>query len=138
MREYLDSFYAPQGGVEFEYLHDQDYVLVECDDCETVFQREIPGDALMKRLYGQWIDPGKSFALYERTRGVPYFSALSAEILGLIGFFDRPPMDLTFLDYSMGWGHWCRIAQSFGCTVHGMEFSQARIDYRQGNGSHRC
>ncbi len=134
MREYLISFYSPQGGVEFEYLQDQDYVLVECADCGLVYQREIPNDFLMRKLYEEWIDPKKCFDLYERTRGIRYFRHLSSEIVRIVSIFDRPPMNLKFLDFSMGWGHWCRIAQSFGCTVHGTEFSQARIDYAKSKG----
>lgn len=134
MREYLISFYSPQGGVEFEYLQDQDYVLVECAECGLVYQREIPNEFLMRKLYEEWIDPQKCFDLYERTRGIRYFDNLSSEIVRIVRLFDRPPMDLKFLDFSMGWGHWCRVAMSFGCTVHGTEFSQARIDYAKSKG----
>jgi hypothetical protein len=134
LREYLASFYSQQGGVEFEYLRHQDYVLLECVDCGLIYQHEIPNDFLMRKLYEEWIDPQKCFELFERSRGIEYFAKLSSEIVGIAARFDRPPMELRFLDYSMGWGHWCRIAQSFGCTVHGTEFSQARIDYARSRG----
>jgi 2-polyprenyl-3-methyl-5-hydroxy-6-metoxy-1,4-benzoquinol methylase len=134
IREYLISFYSPQGKVEFEYLQDQDYVLVECAHCGLVYQREIPNDFLMRKLYEEWIDPKKCFDLYERTRGIRYFKNLGSEIVRIVSIFDQPPMSLKFLDFSMGWGHWCRVAMSFGCTVHGTEFSQARIDYAKSKG----
>lgn len=134
IREYLISFYSPQGKVEFEYLRDQDYVLVECADCGLVYQREIPNDFLMRKLYEEWIDPQKCFDLYERTRGILYFGNLSSEIVRIVSLLGKPPMDLDFLDFSMGWGHWCRVAMSFGCNVHGTEFSQARIDYAKSKG----
>ncbi|MEI7903484.1 MAG: hypothetical protein WCK89_24865, partial [bacterium] len=148
MREYLISFYSPQGGVEFGYLENQDYVLIECDQCGLIYQSEIPNDFLMHKLYEEWIDPRKCFDMHERHRDIQYFDRLSKEIVRIVSMFDRPPMDLEFLDYSMGWGHWCRVAQSFGCLVHGTEFSQSRIEYARSKGvpvidydeigSHRC
>lgn len=134
IREYLISFYSSQGGVEFEYLQEQDYILVECANCGLTYQSEIPNDFLMKKLYEEWIDPQKSFDLNERSRGIEYFDRLSSEIVQIVRYLGRPPMELKMLDYSMGWGHWCRIARSFGCAVHGTEFSRPRIDYAAGMG----
>jgi SAM-dependent methyltransferase len=134
MREYLVSFYSQQGGVEFEYLEDQDYILMECGNCGLIYQRDIPNDYLMQKLYEEWIDPQKCFDLYERSRGIQYFDQISSEIVKIVKILGRPPMDLKFLDYGMGWGHWCRIAQSFGCTAHGTEISRAQIDYARSSG----
>lgn len=134
IRDYLVSFYSRQGGVEFEYLQKQDYVLLECTKCGLIYQSEIPNDFLMRKLYEEWIDPQKSFDINWRKRPIDYFSVLSSEIIRIIRLLDRPPMDLKFLDFSMGWGYWCRIAQSFGCTVHGTEYSQPRIDYARSQG----
>ena len=106
MRDYLISFYSPQGGVEFDYLENQDYVLIECDQCDLIYQSEIPNDFLMHKLYEQWIDPRKCFDLHERHRGIQYFARLSSEIVTVVSMFDRAPIDLKFLDYSIGWGHW--------------------------------
>jgi transcription elongation factor Elf1 len=54
--DYLLSFYGAQGGVELEYLDEQDYALAECLDCGLVYQQEIPGEFLMHKLYEEWID----------------------------------------------------------------------------------
>jgi SAM-dependent methyltransferase len=125
---------CPSRGVEFEYLRDQEYILCECADCELIYQQEIPNNFLLHKIYEEWIDPKKCFELYERPRRIQYFSYLSSEIIGLISLFDRPPMELKFLDFSMGWGHWSRIAQSFGCTVYSTEFSPSKIDYARHKG----
>ncbi|HOW26147.1 MAG TPA: class I SAM-dependent methyltransferase [Bacteroidales bacterium] len=134
LHEYLINFYKFQGGIEFKYLQDQDYILFECSVCGLIYQKEIPNDFLMHKLYNIWIDPQKCFDLYEKSRGIEYFAYLSSEIVDIIKHFDQPPTDLKFLDFSMGWGHWCQIAQSFGCTVHGTEYSQSRIDYARSKG----
>lgn len=136
LREYLVSFYSPQGGVELKYLSMQDYVLIDCDNCGLIYQKEIPGDFLMHKLYEEWINSKKVFDLIERTRGIDYFSRLGSEIVRIVKLLGRPPMELQLLDFSMGWGHWCRIARSFGCSVHGTEFSKARINYAKSTGVH--
>lgn len=134
LRDYLDSFYSPQGKAEFEYLVEQDYILVECRKCGLIYQKEIPNDFLMEKLYEVWIDSVKTFGLFEKNRGIDYFSHLCSEIIRVVTYFDVPPSQLDFLDFSMGWGNWCRVAQSFGCKVQGTEFSPARIEYAKKTG----
>lgn len=136
LRDYLLSFYSPQGKVEFEYLKEQNYYLIQCINCGLIYQREIPCQFLMHKLYEEWIDPQKVFDLVEKKRSIGYFSRLSAEIMSIIRMFDSPTMQLKFLDFSMGWGHWCKMAQAFRCEVHGTEFSSARIAYAKQQGVH--
>ena len=47
--QYLIDFYSPQGGVEFEYLLDAEYVLCDCESCSLIFQKNIPNDTVMER-----------------------------------------------------------------------------------------
>lgn len=134
LREYLVSFYSSQGGVEFEYLRNQDYILIECENCELIYQKEIPDDLLMGKLYEEWIDPTKALEIFEKNKTIEYFSDISSEIIKIVSYFDLPPNDLHFLDFSMGWGNWCRMAQAFGCRVHGTEFSAARVEHAKRTG----
>lgn len=130
----LDEFYSPQGCIEFEYLERQEYFVCECNQCGLLYQREIPDDFLMKKLYDKWIDPEKILNGIEKNRSIGYFASISDEIIRIMRYFNVPPRELSFLDYSMGWGHWCRVAQSFGCGVHGTEFSSARLEYAKRTG----
>lgn len=134
LRNYLLSFYSPQGGVELEYLDEQDYVLGECVDCGLVYQSEIPDEWLMGKLYEEWIDPKVVFESVEKCRPIGYFSGLSKEIMGIVRYFGRLPSELRLLDFGMGWGHWCRMAQALGCTVYGTELSADRIEYARETG----
>lgn len=129
VRNYLDTFYSPQGGVEHKYLENQDFVVCECPECGLVYQREIPNDLVMHKLYDEWIDSVKVFEDVEKKRSVEYFLAMASEVTNIIRYFKALPSQLHFLDYSMGWGHWCRIAQSLGCNVHGTEFSTTRLEH---------
>lgn len=132
--EYLKTFYKNQGNVEFDYLIDQEYILVECQNCGLIYQKEIPNNSLMCKIYEEWIDPQKAFELFELNRNISYFSSLGSEIVQIVRFLNKLPNQLCFLDYSMGWGHWCRIARAYGCCVHGTEYSQSRINYAKKTG----
>jgi len=134
IREYLESFYASQGAVEFEYLEGSHYVLDECLECGLVYQREIPGDELMFKLYERWIDPQRVYELHETQRTVDYYVYYAHEVENLIRYFGGAPADLTWLDFGMGWGNWCRIAAAFGCRVAGVELSPARIRHAAASG----
>jgi SAM-dependent methyltransferase len=125
--DYLTAFYAPQGGIDLAAFEGGEYVLMECGGCGLVFQRNVLSDALMCRLYEEWIDPVRSLAIYEAETGVGHVLAQVRQIADLIHFIGRHPAQIKVLDYGMGWGHWCRIAGTFGLDVHGHELSQAKV-----------
>ncbi|TAM44790.1 MAG: class I SAM-dependent methyltransferase [Acidobacteria bacterium] len=128
IRDYLASFYSAQGGVEFDLLEGADYALAECHACGLIFQREIPGPGLSLKLYEEWIDPEKSFEIYEAPRRLSYFLTLTDEIANLLQHFDRAPGDLRVLDVGMGWGFWCRAAIGLGCEAYGVDISPSRVE----------
>src|SRR3990167_9290080 len=91
LSDYLEVFYAPQGGIEIAKLEGGEYVLLECTGCGLVFQRNVLSDALMHRLYEKWIDPVRSLAIYEAETGVSHVLAQVRQIASLIGFLERQP-----------------------------------------------
>ena len=127
--DYLRDFYAPQGGVEFDYLKGADLILDECLDCGLIYQRLVPNQQLAKLLYEKWIDPSKAFQLYHLNKGIDYYAELAAEIAMVIRFFGRNPNELTCLDFGMGWGDWCKMAQAHGCEAQGVELCRDQIEY---------
>jgi len=135
--DYLTDFYSPQGMVEPNYLAGASYVLCECEKCSAIFQKSIPGGALMERLYEHWIDPEKVFALVQNESDLHYYAAYAQEIMQIISYIGKMPSSLTFLDYGMGWGRWAAMAQAFGCNSYGTELSSARIEFASSNGV-RC
>jgi SAM-dependent methyltransferase len=88
----------------------------------------------MSEVYEKWIDAETVFKKTESQRALGYFTYLSSELIRVCRLFARPPMSLTFLDYSMGWGHWCRAAHGLGCTAHGTEYSPSRVAYAKAHG----
>jgi 2-polyprenyl-3-methyl-5-hydroxy-6-metoxy-1,4-benzoquinol methylase len=134
IKGYLIDFYSPQGGVEFEYLKDAEYILCECDNCRMIFQKDIPNNKLMKRLYEHWIDPDKVLNQHPLEDDLAYYSAHAQEIMQLIAHFKQHPSSLSFLDFGMGWGQWALMAKAFGCNSYGIELSKQRIEHAQLNG----
>ena len=133
IKNYLDNFYDHQGGVEHDYLKNTNYCLNTCLECELVYQKYIPNDFLMNKLYEEWINPKIVFEEQERYP-LWYYENYSKQIINLISFFDRQPNELKFFDFGMGWGKWCLMAKAYGCQVYGLELSKARIDYAINNG----
>jgi len=124
--DYLEAFYAPQGGIDLSSLEGGQYVLMECGQCSLIYQRDILSDRLMHRLYEEWIDPIRSLTIYEAETGVKHVLAQIRQIADLIHFTGRLPKQIQALDYGMGWGHWCRLAAAMGLDVRGHELSLAK------------
>ena len=125
---YLDAFYSPQGGVEFEFLQGAQWILDECQECGLIYQEQILCDAGMERLYGKWIDRGRSHELYERSHKPRTFVWNARLIAEVIEQLRRPASQLKFLDFGMGWGNWCLLAKGFGCQAFGAELAQELIE----------
>lgn len=134
LKDYLTNYYSWQGGVEFEYLEGAHYVLCKCSDCGLIFQKDIPNDFLMERLYEHWIDPNKIFLHHKNTDSLEYFSHYAQEIMQIISYFNTLPSALDFFDFGMGWGKWALMANAFGCNTSGTELSYERIKYAELNG----
>jgi SAM-dependent methyltransferase len=127
IRDYLAWYYKGVGpGVELEYLKGARYILDECQACGLIYQKEIPGSELLQRLYERWLDPETVRQAERLERGPGYFVGIATEISRVLKFLGRPTSEIAFLDFGMGWGHWCLLARGFGCSAFGAELSDVR------------
>ncbi len=129
IKEYLESFYSSQGGIEFNYLQGGEFILEECGDCGLIFQRQVLNDLLMHKLYEEWIDPEIDLASFRSLNSGIYASNILSEIKMLIDYFRQTPGNLSFFDFGMGWGKWTEIASLLGCNSYGLELSQKKSEY---------
>jgi SAM-dependent methyltransferase len=129
LHAFLKAFYQAQGCYEDELLYNAFFVLMACQKCSLVYQRDIPNLELMNRLYRVWIDPVKSFDLYDRRKSLGYYETLFGGIREICRFLGKDPVDTRVLDYSMGWGHWARLAAGMGLDVFGTEFTEEKRTY---------
>jgi len=134
VKEYLDGFYSVQGMVEHEYLKGAQYVLCECNSCGLIFQRDIPNDQLMDRLYEHWLDPKKVFELNKKEEDLGYYARYAQEVMQIFSFLNKEPASVKILDFGMGWAKWAMMVKAFGGDAYGMELSKERIEYAKANG----
>jgi SAM-dependent methyltransferase len=129
IKKYLEEFYNSQGFIELEYLEEADYELMECQDCTLVYQRYIPNDFLMTKLYNEWISPEVIQSEIEKKHSLKFYFFLSKQIYKICKTMNKNPSDLRVLDFGMGWGSWCKMASAFGIEAFGVEISEDRIQY---------
>jgi len=98
-----------------------------------VYQEYIPNDALMFKLYEEWID-ADIVCKEQEEYPLWYHEGYAKQMINLVSFFNKRPIDLHVLDFGMGWGKWCLMANAFGCNAYGMELSEARIAYAEQRG----
>ena len=135
--QYLIDFYSSQGGVEFEYLSDAEYVLCDCESCSLIFQKNIPNDTVMERLYEHWIDPMIAFENRNRrfTTNPEIHTNYAKEIMIIGSCFNTSPSETRFLDFGMGWGDWLLMANGLGYESFGLELSESRIRHAESKGT---
>jgi 2-polyprenyl-3-methyl-5-hydroxy-6-metoxy-1,4-benzoquinol methylase len=128
IKTYIESFYNPIGNIDFDLLINSTFVICECNNCNFFFQKQIPNEFLNKKIYTEWIDPGKHFSRHLTIyNDKNYYSKIAQEIMVLIDYFNVMPNKINVFDYGMGWGHWCQMAQAFGCNTFGYEVSELQI-----------
>ncbi|MGH2723346.1 MAG: class I SAM-dependent methyltransferase [Actinomycetota bacterium] len=128
IRTLLERHATTAASIDWGPLEGVDYVLQECGSCTLIFQRFVPNEALAAIVYEQWPDP--DWALQRRERHASArMGQYALEVMQVIEFFGRGPESLRVLDFGMGWGHWVRMAQAFGCQAFGLEVSQSRLDH---------
>lgn len=127
LKKYLLDFYSLQGEIDFNLLENATYSLCRCMNCQTIFQKNIPGDYLQTELYSKWINPDV-ISNIRRFYPLSYFQNLSNELVNIIALFSRPPSTLRFLDFGMGWGDWALLTKAYGVQSYGTEISIEQIN----------
>lgn len=121
--DFLARFYA--GRIVRSDLEGGRYELRRCGACRFLWQGFHLDAEGMRRLYEEWISPEESLA--KKTRAdVSLYDGYAREISSIARRLGRKPYQLSLLDFGMGWGAWCRMAQAYGYTVAGYELSQRR------------
>ncbi len=135
LRSALTAFYAKVGGLDYSALVDATYAVSSCPRCHTWFQTQIPSDALLGKLYEEWIDPEKARLRFHHNHA-PHQSLSCAREVAVALTLAAPASPRTSLDYGCGWGEWGRMTQAFGYETWGTELSPTRRIYAKKIGIH--
>lgn len=128
VRTFLETYY--NNAVEQSFLKGMQYAIHQCASCGCSYQKEILNSEGMELLYGKWISPKSSKKkVVNRERQIEL-----ARHIGRILLLFPTPKTIHVLDYGMGWGDWCHMAQSFGCDATGVELDQERIVFARSRG----
>ena len=125
---FLQTYY--KNAVEQSYLQGMQYTINQCTSCDCCYQKEILNNEGMKLLYGKWISPEGS---KKKVVNIQRQIELARHIGRILLLFPKPNK-AHLLDYGMGWGDWCHMAQSFGFSACGVELDQDRIDFARNRG----
>jgi SAM-dependent methyltransferase len=124
--EFVARYYG--GRVEPRDLEGGLYQIRRCLACRFLWQAFHLDDAGMAVLYERWISPEESLAKKIRA-DVSLYDGYARELSSIARRLGRKPHQLSLLDFGMGWGAWCRMAQAYGYSVAGFELSQRRREH---------
>ena len=120
---FLERYYA--GRIVRAALGEALYEIRRCAACGFLWQAyHLDADGMLL-LYEEWISAEESLAKKTRA-GLDLYDGYAREASSIARRLGRKPCELRVLDFGMGWGAWCRMAQAFGYQVAGFELSQRR------------
>jgi SAM-dependent methyltransferase len=126
LKEFITNYYSKHGTIEIEYLKDASYTLEECKNCGLIYQKEVPNNILMAKIYEEWINPEINIEYHKKNDPFDHFIDYAHEIMRIITRLNRIPSSIKVLDYGMGLAKWALLAKAFGCDVYGTEISQGK------------
>jgi SAM-dependent methyltransferase len=124
--EFLERYYA--GRIAPGDLEGGLYQVRRCPMCGFLWQAFHLDEHGMDALYERWVSPEESLA--KKTRAdVSLYDGYARELSAVARRLGRKPCQLSLLDFGMGWGAWCRMAQAYGYRVTGFELSRRRREH---------
>ena len=113
-------------------LDGHEYNLLQCLNCNLIFQEQIPDDQFSKDLYEKFIDPNESLSKKDDF-DKKFRKKLSFEMQLIKNLFKKDEKDISILEFGAGWGFWSKHAQNYGYKVSAFEVSEKRIDFMKNN-----
>lgn len=131
MADHLKQYY--DGRAPVNELGRWQYAMMECQNCGSLYQRDILNADGMAQLYDQWIPPEASFQK-KRKAPVVVRNGFARQCAQIVNMFGQPPHRIHVLDYGMGWGTWLQMARAYGLDAAGLEIAPSRIQHAQSLG----
>ena len=130
MIDFLSSYYKSM--IDIKKLNGYHYKLIKCENCNLIFQEQIPNEKFSQQLYEKYINKDDSFKKkddYEKK----YHKKLFYE-MGLIkSIFKKNKEEISILDFGAGWGFWLNYLKKNKFDVHAFEISETRVNFLKKN-----
>lgn len=124
--EFLQRYYSNR--IPSETVAGAYFEVVQCKNCSFTWQQNILNDAGMEKLYDEWISSEDSLAKKQVT-DISLYAGYARQVEAIAHLLGKKPNETMVLDFGMGWGYWCRIAQAYGFQAYGVEIATERLAY---------
>lgn len=111
------------------------YELCKCRFCTLIFQRYVLTDEYTSRLYDDWlIDEDAESELSKEKLPPRQLAYFANEVLTIGRLLKRPHHEVKVLDFGLGRGWWCRMAQAFGFDAYGTDLATRLVEEARSKG----
>lgn len=111
-----------------ELLTDAEYELRRCGSCDLIYQRNILSDEYTAKLYDEWLlEEDAEHELSKKTLPPRQHAYFANELMMIGRLSGRPHHRLKVLDYGLGRGWWCLMAQAMGFEAYGTDLSNGLV-----------
>ena len=133
LKNFLSNYYKNDEVIDL--LKSDVYEIVECNQCEGMFQKYIPDEELSYYLYEKLISPEESFNKKKNIIKTNYkeYTLDSKIIRNLI---KKNNNEIKILEFGCGWGFWTKFMKELNFDVETVEISDSRIDFLNKNKLH--
>ncbi len=126
MIDFLSSYY--KGTIDIKQLYGRRYNLLECKNCNLIFQEQIPNKKFSQELYEKYID--KDDSLKKKNNYEKKYNKKLFYEMGLIkNIFKKKNEEISILDFGAGWGFWLNYFKKNNFDVYAFEVSETRINF---------
>ena len=130
MISFLETYY--KGLIPIHILDGYEYKLIECQNCNLIYQEQIPDKKFSRELYENYIDK-KDSLLKKNDYEQKYYKKLYYEINLIKGVLKKKNEEISILDYGAGWGFWLQFLKKNNFNVYAYEVSETRINFLKKN-----
>lgn len=134
IKDYLVNYYKQKNFDLMESKIKKNFFsLNKCEECNFLWQENVPDGDFLGDLYENYIDKEESFKKsleHSRIRKDSYI----LEFNKIKKRFNKDVSKINVLDFGCGWGNWALYAKNYGFNVFVLEVSKSRISHlKKGN-----
>lgn len=130
MRAFIE--HDPWGESPLPYIENDEWLLVQCEDCSQAFHKRILSPEWMNKCYSEWVTQ-EAIQKFLETRNTPEnnFEAARRRVRHVLQIENltrrlRNGEAVRVLDFGCGWGEFLALCDGFGFHTSGIDFSLDR------------